>query len=87
MKIFYILITLLGLMTAADINAQQTALKTNLIYDATANANLAVETRVARLWTMELSGNLNLWKFSDQKQWRNWVLQPEIRRWFCNEFS
>lgn len=87
MKIRFLLITLLGLLTATDIYAQHVAVKTNLLYDATANANLAVETRVAPLWTVELSGNLNLWKFSNDKQWRNWVLQPEIRRWFCNAFS
>lgn len=66
---------------------QRHALKTNLIYDATANANLAYETAVARQWTFDLSANLNLWKFSGGKQWRNWVVQPEMRYWLCNRFS
>ena len=87
MKIRYFLLPLLAVLLTMPGFAQKPALKTNLLYDATANANLAVEAKVAPLWTMELSGNLNLWKFSDSKQWRNWVLQPEIRRWFCNEFS
>lgn len=62
-------------------------MKTNLLYDATATANAAVEVKVAPLWTVDVSGNLNLWKFSHERQWRHWMLQPEIRRWFCNTFS
>ncbi|MDO4335908.1 MAG: DUF3575 domain-containing protein [Bacteroidales bacterium] len=68
-------------------DAQSVALKTNLVYDATANANLAVEMQVAPKWTVELSGNLNLWKFSEGKQWRNYVVQPEVRYWLCDTFS
>lgn len=66
---------------------QNVAVKTNLLYDLSANANLALETRVAPKWTTELSGNLNLWKFSNDKQWRNYVIQPEVRYWFCESFA
>lgn len=66
---------------------QTTAIKTNILYDATANANLAIETAVGKLWTIELLGNLNAWKFSDNKQWRNYVIQPEIRRWLCTRYN
>lgn len=67
--------------------AQQFVAKTNLLYDATANANLAVEKALGQKWTAELSGNLNLWKFSNGKQWRNYVIQPEVRYWFCRRFA
>lgn len=77
----------IGYLSFGKIGAQETVIKTNLLYDVTANANIAVETRIAPLWTAELSGNLNLWKFSGGKQWRNYVLQPEIRRWFCRPFA
>lgn len=66
---------------------QTSALKTNLIYDATANANIAFETQVAPKWTTELSANFNFWKFSEGKQWRNYVIQPEVRYWLCDVFS
>lgn len=84
-KFFAPLILLAG--AALSAGAQTTALKTNLLYDATANANLAVETAVGRQWTVELSGNLNAWKFSGGKQWRNYVVQPEIRRWLCSRYN
>lgn len=67
----------------AEANAQKTVIKTNLLYDATANANVAIETRLAPLWTAEVSGIFNLWR----KQWRNYVLQPELRRWICRPFA
>lgn len=84
---FFLFLLLLACTPYFRISAQSTALKTNLLYDATANANLAVETRVAPKWTVELSGNLNMWKFSNDKQWRNYVIQPEVRYWFCDVFA
>lgn len=83
--IFTILIAAAAL--CPRLSAQDVVMKTNLLYDATATANAAVEVKVAPLWTVDVSGNLNLWKFSHERQWRHWMLQPEIRRWFCNTFS
>ena len=40
----------------AEANAQKTVIKTNLLYDATANANVAIETRLSPHWTAEVSG-------------------------------
>ena len=59
--------------------AQQAAVKTNLLYDATATVNLGVEFGVAPRWTIDLSGNLNAWNFSENKKWRHWLVQPEVR--------
>ncbi len=75
------------LSATVSLMAQTTVIKTNLLYDLTANANVAVETAVAPKWTFDMSANLNLWKFSGGKQWRNYVLQPEMRYWFCNRFA
>lgn len=69
------------------LSAQNVVIKSNILYDALATANAGVEFKVAPLWTVDLSGNLNLWKLSHQRQWRHWMFQPEIRRWFCNTFS
>ena len=38
--------------------AQDTAVKTNLLYDATATVNLGLEVGLAPKWTLDLSGNL-----------------------------
>ncbi len=67
--------------------AQEVAVKTNLLYDATANVSLGAEAAVGQQWTVDLAGSFNLWKFANDKQWRNYLIQPELRYWFCNRFN
>lgn len=67
--------------------AQDTAVKTNLLYDATATVNLGLEVGLAPKWTLDLSGNLNAWSASEQTKWKHWMVQPEARYWFCDRFS
>ena len=69
-----------------SLNAQNVALKTNLLYDATATVNAGVEVALAPKWTLDISGNLNAWNFSDNRKWKHWLVQPEVRWWFCNKF-
>ncbi len=64
--------------------AQNTAVKTNLLYDAAATLNAGVERTVSSNESIELDGYLNLFTFSDNMKWKNWMVQPEYRRWFCN---
>ena len=45
----------------SQVRAQDWAIKTNLLYDATATVNLGVEIGVAPKWTIDISGNLNAW--------------------------
>ena len=62
------------------------ALKTNLLHDATASVNLALEYAFAPKWSVELSGSYNGWNVADMR-WRHWIVQPEARYWFCERFS
>lgn len=68
-------------------SAQNVVVKTNLLYDITATANLGIEFKVAPKWTVDISGNLNAWTFSDNKKWKHWALQPEARYWLCERFN
>ena len=68
-------------------SAQNVGVKTNLLYDIIATANLGIEFKVAPKWTVDISGNLNAWTFSDNKKWKHWVLQPEARYWLCERFN
>ena len=63
--------------------AQSIGIKTNILYDATLNANLGMEWQIAPRWSVDLSGNINAWTFSNGKRWKNWIVQPEARYWFC----
>lgn len=66
--------------------AQDAALKTNVLYDATCTVNAGVEFGLAPRWTLDLSGNYNGWTIREHK-WKHWMAQPEARYWFCDRFS
>lgn len=67
--------------------AQEFAVKTNTLYDATATINLGAEIAIAPGWSIDISGNYNPWTFSDGKKWKHWLLQPEARYWLCDTFN
>ena len=59
------------------------AIKTNALYWATTTANLGFEVGLSKKLTLDVSGNYNPWKFSDHKQIKHWLVQPELRYWLC----
>lgn len=78
------------LLAATCTQAQEIAVKNNLIYDATTTPNLALEVGAGRKTTMQLLYGLNPWTFhsSDGKRMaRHWILMPEWRRWLCTKFN
>ena len=80
-----ILVMLTGWLS--PVRAQSFAVKTNLIYDATATVNVGMELGLAPRWTFDLSGNLNTWSKNEYTKWKHWMVQPEARYWFCDRFS
>ena len=62
-------------------------LKTNLLYDATAIANLGVEVGLAQRWSVDVSGNCNSWNPIEGSRWKHWLIQPELRFWTCDRFA
>lgn len=82
-----ILIFLMAIFLSSGIlKAQNFVIKTNLLYDATATANLGIEFPLSQKWTMDISGNLCSWDVNRHK-WKHWLVQPEFRYWFCNTFQ
>lgn len=79
--LFWVFVLLPGLQ------AQQVALKTNLLYDATSTINLGCEVGVSKHFTADLSGNYNPWTFSDSKSVKHWMIQPEFRYWIHERFN
>ena len=84
-KIFLLVFFLLG--GVSQLRSQDWAIKTNLLYDATATVNVGVEIGLAPKWTLDVSGNLNAWNWNDHTKWKHWLFQPEARYWFCDRFS
>ena len=88
-----LLLTVLAVMMGmgtVKVHAQQVALKTNLLYDATATPNLGLEVGVGKKHSLQLFYGLHPWKFGhgdDQKFLKHWVLNPEWRYWPCHRFN
>ena len=80
---------LLSLFCAAAYvgNAQNVAVKTNLVDDALLDVNIGVEVGVAPKWTVELPVSLNAWNMSHDRRWKHWLVQPAVRYWFCDRFA
>lgn len=89
MKNYKILLTVLVLSAASAFSAkaQNVAIKTNLLYDATATINAGVEVGLAPKWTLDLSGNLNAWNWNSGMRLKHYLIQPELRYWFCERFN
>lgn len=87
MKKLLLILSFITLFAAKESSAQEWAIKTNLLYDATTSINLGVETALAEKWTLDLSGNWNPFQFSDNKKWKHWFVQPEVRYWLCRKFG
>lgn len=83
------LIMVFGLLSCmfVSIFAQQVAVKTNLLYDATGTVNLGIELGLAPRWTLDMSGNFNAWDYHNNRKWRHLLVQPEVRYWFCERFN
>ena len=77
-KVTIFMITLFALLSGTA-SAQEFAVKSNLLYDATSTINLGVEYGLSPRWTLEVSGNYNAWTFSDNKKMKLWMLQPGVR--------
>ena len=87
MKVFHIIaILLLAVFAAPCAKAQNVGLKTNLLYDALLSPTVGVEVGVAPKWTVDLSGTLNAWTVNGHR-WKQWMVQPEGRYWFCQRFA
>lgn len=87
MKLKFYLFLLFGLFLTLGAKGQDFAIKTNLLYDATTTINLGVEAALSEKWTLDLSGNWNPWQFKENKKWKHWMAQPEIRYWTCHKFG
>lgn len=86
--VFVLALILLSLGSIQRGYAQKVALKTNLLYDATATANLGVEFGLGKQWTMDISGNYNGgWNPIGDAVYEHILVQPEFRYWFCNRFA
>ncbi|MEG2366100.1 MAG: DUF3575 domain-containing protein [Alistipes sp.] len=88
----FVKLLIVALVTSASLQAQNIAVKTNLLYAATTyTPNLGVEIGLGRRTTLDLSGGYNPWNLkgsaTDNKKMVHWIVQPEFRYWLCQRFN
>lgn len=84
-KIFLVILALAASLSGSY--AQKVAIKNNLLYDATATPNLALEMALSRKMTLELGAGINWFDFSDNRKAKHVLVQPELRWWTCDVFN
>ena len=63
------------------------SLKSNLAYDATGGFNLGAEFKVAPRLTVDLPLVWNPLEFGENRKWKHFLVQPELRYWTCEPFN
>ena len=86
-KYVIILSVLCGVCFVQSAHAQKWGVKSNILYDATTSMNIGVEFALSERWTFDMSGNYNPWTFAENKKWKHWFVQPEVRYWTCKRFG
>ncbi len=84
---FIVSFLVLLIVSARALNAQNVAVKTNVLYGATTTPNLSVEMALGIKTTLDLQGTYNPFIFHDNKKLRHWSVQPELRFWLCEKFT
>lgn len=83
-KLVYIALLL---SAVSPLTGQKLGLKTNVLYNAATTLNLSLETALGSKTSFDISAAYNPWEFSNTKRIKLWMLQPELRYWFCESFN
>lgn len=70
-----------------SLEAQHVALRTNLVYDSALMPSLGIDVRLDSTLTLGISSTYCPISYSDNRKWKNWSVQPEIRHWFRKAMS
>lgn len=81
-----ILIIAVLLANVCYLSGQSLAIKTNALYLGTASFNLGLETKLGKRYSLALNGAYNPFTFRDNAKWKHFLIQPELRYWFCESF-
>lgn len=81
------ILILISWIAALSLYSQEMGIKNNLLYDATLTPNLGLEIGMGKRYTLDTNVGWNPFTFSDKKSIKHWMVQPELRYWFCEKFN
>lgn len=62
-------------------SAPQVLIKTNLLHDVTSTLNAGVELGLNERFSLDLPFSYNPWKWGNDRYWKHFLVQPELRYW------
>ncbi len=71
----------------SELNSQNIAVKTNMLYDLTSSLNIGGEIKCKEAYSFSSIISYNPWTFADNKKMKHLLIQPEFRRWFGEVFQ
>ena len=79
---------LLALLCCAGVtvSAQSYSLRTNVLGLATTNLNVEASMTLSRKWSFHLPVQYNPFKFSKNRQFRNFYVAPGVRYWLLQSY-
>ena len=79
---------LLALLCCAGVtvSAQSYSLRTNVLGLATTNLNVEASMTLSRKWSFHLPVQYNPFKFSKNRQYRNFYVAPGVRYWLLQSY-
>ena len=83
---FALLPVVILFLFATNSFSQKLAVKTNMPYLATATPNVELELGLAEKFTLGVSYGINPFTFNENKKWKHWLAQTELRYWTCERF-
>ena len=87
MRSKYYILLLFGLLVQFGAKGQNdVAIKSNILYDLTATISAGIEVGLAPRWSIDVSGNFNAWTMKNDRCWKHYLVQPEVRYWLCDRF-
>lgn len=79
---------LLCMMGTGHLSAQNIGAKTNFAHWATfGTINGGLEFALSRKTTLEVGGGYNCFTFKENKKFKHWLVEPELRYWTCESFN
>lgn len=80
-----ILLCLLFCLSPLKIEGRRYILKTNIISDIFLSPNINFEMGIVPNFSINVGTELNAWDINYHR-WKHWMIQPELRYWFWNEY-